>query len=114
MNKQGFTLVELLVAGTIFIIATSAFTYGLRVCLSNYKSASALNKAIYTLQSETEKIKTVPFAQLIKIKGKTFAAGKGKVSVSALLPDLLKIKIELAWLDNKDPLEVYTLRSQYE
>jgi len=114
LNNKGFTLVELLVVSTIFLVSVIAFTAGARVCLSSVKAASQLNKTVYVLQGEMERIKTIPFAQLIKLNGQTFAASQGKVATSSLLPDLVSIKVELKYSPNKNLLEIYTLRSKYE
>lgn len=113
MNKKGFTLVELLTAASIFLVATLAFGYLLKTALVSIDSASRLNRAAFTLQAKMEEIRPLPFNQLGALNGSTFAESLGKVSVTPVLADLVRIKIELEWDPKRVPLKIYTLRSKY-
>lgn len=113
MNKKGFTLVELLVAATIFLVATFAFAYLLKIGMASVQNTSRFNHATYSLVTQAEEIKSLPFSSLASLNGRSFAQGDGKISVVPALADLLKIELELAWDPNKVPLKVTTLRSSY-
>lgn len=114
MNKRGFTLVELLVAASIFLVSTLAFGSLLKMSLASIHSASELNRAAYMLQTKTEEIQAIPFAELSGLNGASFANGKGKISVSPVLADLVRIRLELKWDPDRTPLYIYTLRSSYQ
>lgn len=113
MNKKGFTLVELLVAASLFLIATLAFGYLLNMGLTSLATASRLNQAAYSLQAKAEEIRLLPFNQLAGLNGQTFSGGQGRISVTTVLADLVSIKLELRWDPAKSPLRLYTLRSKY-
>jgi len=113
LNKRGFTLVELLVAASLFLVATIAFGSLLKIGLASISSASDLNRAAYLLQAEMEEIQGLPFAELPGMNGSSFANGRGRISVSPVLADLIRVRLELSWNPDKSPLYIYTLRSSY-
>jgi prepilin-type N-terminal cleavage/methylation domain-containing protein len=113
LNKKGFTLVELLVAATIFLVATFAFAYLLKIGMASVQNTARLNLAIYSLQAQAEEMRSLPFSSLVSLNGRSFAQGKGKISVIPAVTDLLKIELELEWDPNKIPLKITTLRSNY-
>lgn len=113
MNKRGFTLVELLVAASLFLVVTLAFGYLLKTGLASIAAASRLNQAAYTLQAKIEEIHALPFDHLSALNGNPFAESFGKVYVTPVLADLVRIKLELEWDPKKAPLKLYTLRSEY-
>lgn len=113
MSKKGFTLVELLVAASIFLLATLAFGYLLKTALISIDSASRLNQAAFILQEKMEEMKPLAFDQLAALNGDTFAEGLGKITVTPVLADLVRIKIELDWDPKRIPLKIFTLRSKY-
>ncbi|MEE8637993.1 MAG: prepilin-type N-terminal cleavage/methylation domain-containing protein [Candidatus Margulisiibacteriota bacterium] len=113
MNRKGFTLVELLVAASLFLVATSAFGYLLKTGLVSIETASRLNQAAYELQAKMEEIRPLPFNQLAALNGSAFAQDRGEVSVTPVLADLVRIKLELEWDPKKTSLKLYTLRSKY-
>jgi prepilin-type N-terminal cleavage/methylation domain-containing protein len=113
LNKKGFTLVELLVAAGLFLVATFAFGHLLKIGLDSIESAARLNQATYALQAEMEEIRTLPFEQLAALNGRAFAEGLGEIFVTPVLADLVSVKLELEWDPKKSPLILYTLRSNY-
>jgi prepilin-type N-terminal cleavage/methylation domain-containing protein len=113
LSKKGFTLVELLIAASIFLIATFAFAYLLKLGMASAQNTFQLNQARYTLQTQAEKLRSLPFSSLASFNGQSFAQGKGKISVIPAVTDLLKIELELEWDPNKVPLKITTLRSSY-
>lgn len=113
MNKKGFTLVELLVAASLFLVATFAFGYFLKIGMDSIESATRLNQAAYALQAEMEEIRALPFEQLAALNGMAFAQGRGELSVTPVLADLVGLKLELEWDPKKSPLELSSLRSKY-
>lgn len=113
LNKRGFTLVELLIAAALFLMATVAFSFILRTGKVSVRSAANLNQATYTLVAKMEKIKSLPFSQLPALNNSSFANGAGKVFVAPVLADLLSIDLALNWQAKKLPLKLYTLRSEY-
>lgn len=113
LNRRGFTLVELLLAASLFLVATTAFGYLLRVGKTAVGSASKFNQSVYAIQARMEEVKRLPFDQLISLDGSTFAQGMGKVSAIPLSADLVSIQLELKWAPKKIPLNLYTLRSKY-
>jgi prepilin-type N-terminal cleavage/methylation domain-containing protein len=114
LNKRGFTLVELLVAASIFLVATLAFGSLLKIGMSSIRAARDLNRAAYTLQAKMEEIQETPFAELPGLNGSSFANGKGRISVSPVLADLVRIRLELSWDPDRTSLHIYTLRSSYQ
>jgi prepilin-type N-terminal cleavage/methylation domain-containing protein len=114
LNKHGFTLVELLVAALIFLIATVAFGFALNTGKNSIESAARLSRATYLLQSKMEEIRALPFSVILPLNGRSFAGGKGKISVTPALADLASIKLELDWDSGKLPLKFYSLKSKYD
>ena len=113
MNKKGFTLVELLIAASLFLAATLAFGYLLKLGLLSVENATKLNHAAYALQTKMEELRSLPFEDVERQNGGSFAAGKGKVQVAPALANLVSIKIELEWDPRRAPLKLYALRSKY-
>ena len=113
LNKQGFTLVELLILAVLFLIATVSFGSVLGAAKTSAMSAEKLTQAVYCIQSETEEIRLLAFDQLSSLNGKSFAQGAGKIYVTSVLADLASIRLELTWDPKKSPLITNTLRSKY-
>lgn len=113
LNRKGFTLIELLVAASLFLAAVLAFGLLLNSGKSSIASALRRNQAAYILQAKMEELKALPFDQLPALNGCAFAQGQAKVSVLAVLADLLKIEVEHKWDTNKFPLKLCSLRSKY-
>ena len=114
MNRKGFTLVEILVAASLFLTAVVAFSFLLNNTTKTMGDAKVLNQAVYTLQAKREEIMAVPFDELFSLNGSAFAQGNGKIHITPALADLVKTKLVLFWHPQKAPLRLYTLRSKYE
>jgi Tfp pilus assembly protein PilV len=112
-NNQGFTIVEVVVAASLFLTALVAFSFLLSVGGKSVQSSSRLGEALFTIRAKAEAIRATPFSQLEALNGSTFAAGQGKVFILPALSDLYSIRLEFAWDKNKTPLNIYTLRSSY-
>lgn len=113
MNKKGFTLVELLVAVFIFLAAVTAFHYLLISAAQTLDSATALQAGVLAIRSQMEELHATSFYNLTAYNGLTFAHGLGKISVAAVMADLIKIDLVLTWHPDKAPLKLATLRSKY-
>ena len=112
-RRKGFTLVELLVAASLFLAAAVAFNYLLKVGFTTVDTAQHLNQATYTLISKKEEIINLPFNSLSSLNGESFAHGSGRISVNPVLIDLMNIELELVWDTEKLPLKITTLRSNF-
>ena len=60
MNKKGFTLVELLVACSLFLIICSVFSLNIKSSKDLLKKAQKINQARMTLQSSIEAARLEP------------------------------------------------------
>ena len=69
-----------------------------------------LLEAVYLAQAQMERLRNASFSDL---RSATFAGGKGSVTVTPALADLVSIKVELNWNPTKIPLRFYSLRSNY-
>ena len=113
MSKKGFTLLELLVASAIFLVAALTLAYLLKVGMASVQNTFRLNQAVYALQAQAEEIRSRSFEAVAELNGGSFASGKGKISVIPAVTDLLKVELELEWAPGKVPLKITTLRSRY-
>jgi prepilin-type N-terminal cleavage/methylation domain-containing protein len=114
LNKKGFTLVELLVAASLFLSAAVAFSYFLKATIKTAARAKDYNLAVHALQAKKEELLGVAFQNLIALNGSSFADGAGKIFVTPALADLVNVKLVLSWDTKKAPLRLYTLRSKYQ
>ncbi len=112
--KKGFTLVEVLLAGAILVLAASSSFILLRALSQGILNSSELTKSVYSATAKLEELKTVDFDSLSYQDGKDFSQGKGKIEVKDVLPDLKEINITYTWHPKRTPIEIYTLRSKYE
>ena len=99
---------------SLFLGAVASFAYLLKIGSTTVSSALSLNQAAYVLQTKMEEMRNLPFNHLSSQDGSFFAQGTGKVSVTAVLADLLSIQLVLDWDPDKTPLKVYSLRSKYK
>jgi len=113
LNRKGLLLVELLVAISIFVISSLAFTYILKSGAATANSSAELTRAVYFLQAEIENIRATPVEMLATLNGQDFANGNGKIRVASILSDLLQIELKLSWDPKRLPLKAVTLRSKY-
>lgn len=107
MNNRGFTLVEVLIALAVFIIALGVSVYLFRSTLVGIKRSYELTETSFTIQAKMEELRSMPFEDLSSLSGAEFADGKGKITVVPVQSDLLKLSIELP------PIELHTMRSRY-
>jgi Tfp pilus assembly protein PilV len=112
-NRNGFLLIELLIAGLLFIIALSAFTLLLKTGAKSIEALSHCQAARQTITAKMEALHILPFNQLAAENGKTFSDGKGEITAIPVTNDLFQLSIKLKWDSSKPPLEVQTLRSAY-
>jgi prepilin-type N-terminal cleavage/methylation domain-containing protein len=113
LNNKGLTLIEVIVALSLFLAATVAFSYLLKLGAGTVRTSEHLTEASYSLQAKMEEIKACPFEDLTALNGAAFNGGKGKISITPVLADLVKIELELKWDPQKLPLRICTLRSVY-
>jgi Tfp pilus assembly protein PilV len=109
LNKSGFTLIEVLLAAGLLVLALASFSYltvNANRCLARTES---LSRAAIMLQSRMEELKALPLCDLSALDQNIFAAGRGKVLITPLSSDL--VMIELVSLQPK--LQLFTLRSKY-
>jgi prepilin-type N-terminal cleavage/methylation domain-containing protein len=114
LNRKGFTLVELLVAASLFLTAVVAFSYLLKTSIKTAGEAKVFNQAVYALQAKKEELMGVSFESLALLDGAAFARGAGKIYITPALADLVNIKLVLFWAPKKAPLRLNTLRSKYQ
>ena len=106
MNNKGFTLVEVLVAGAIFLTVISAFVFLLKLSANYQVSVQSYSRAAHELRTEMEKVRCAPFDGLPTVVS-------DKTKVIPVSSDLFFIQTELTWHPKRAPLKLYTLRSRY-
>ena len=113
-GRQGFTLVELLVAAALLPVSLSIFLGIIRVSAEAYKreKISAIN--FYALRSQMEKLRITPFEQVAQSNGGAFLSGAGKIAITPLAADILKIELRLQPDPSRPPTTLYSLRSRYQ
>lgn len=97
MNRKGFTLVEVLIAGALLVMAFSCFGYLLKISINYAGKARTGAQALYAARGEMERLRSVPFDHL------TAAASAG-TTIIQVADDLCLIKVG----------KLYTLRSKYQ
>lgn len=110
MNKRAFTLIEILMSLGLLVVITISFSFLFKSGFTNLKYTEDIENALYATRSQMEEIRAESFDN---IKSKTFANGRGMISVKSLSHDLLEIKLSYNWNANKKPIELYTIRSKY-
>lgn len=113
MSRRGLTLVELLVAASLCLIMIAAFSYLLRTANRSLTAVESLSAATTEIHNAMEQLQALPFGQLAVQNNRTFAGGRGKIKISTVFNDLIKIELENKWHDQKAPLALTTLRSPY-
>ncbi|MFH1541522.1 MAG: type II secretion system protein [bacterium] len=93
MNRKGFTLVELLVAMSIFLLVAASFSALLKASHRSAQKAEALLQTTYQLQAKMEELRLEEFANL--------------ADATPVQPGLVKVRASLAGIT----LETY--RSAY-
>ena len=107
MSKRGFTLVEVLVALAVLMIALGVSVYLFKSALAGIKRSYELTDTYFKAQAEAEELRGVPFDSLLSLSGTRFADGKGKIAVTPVQSDLLEITLEIP------PYKLTTMRSRY-
>jgi Tfp pilus assembly protein PilV len=97
LNRKGFTLVEVLIAGALLVMALSGFSYLLKSSINYVRKAKTDAQTLYQARGEMERIRALPFDQLA-------AAGSAGTTITQIAADLYLIKVG----------KLYTLRSKYE
>lgn len=95
MNRRGFTLVEVLIAGALFMAGLACFGCLLKVAKDYVVKLENSSRRLYESRSEMEKLRRLPFDQLL-------LAGGTKIVI--LSSDLCLIQTG----------KLYTLRSKYQ
>jgi len=109
---KGFTLLELMMASAVLIVAMAGLLGTYMLCFNIIETSKNLTLATNAIQQEIEVIRDYPFSNIANLvtaspsgfKGATFtvpgfAAGSaiGSVSVNDSNPDLLKITVSVSW-----------------
>ena len=97
MNRRGFTLIEVLVAGALFLTVLSSFTYVLKAAAGYVSRLETKSKEVYQTGSELERIRCLPFAALS-------SASSGETQIVQVADDLYFVRVKT----------MYTLRSRYQ
>jgi len=111
-KREGFTLVELMIAATIMIVAMAGLLGAYVLCFNLNETAKNLTLATAAVQEEIETIRNWPFSTIANapaddnpgFQGAVFnAAGLpagsavGSVRIDDSDPDLLKITVSVSW-----------------
>ena len=101
-NKSGFTLVEVLIAAGVFLIAVVGILYSYLKCLELAELGRNTSIAVQAVKNEVEDIKASNFTTLYtNYNNATFTAsginGKGIVYVDNSIPSLLQVKVVFCW-----------------
>ena len=114
MNRKGFTLVELLVAAILLPVILSFFLAIIKVSANAYQREKVWAQTSFALRSQMEKLRITPFEQVAQSNGGSFLSGAGKITITPLASDLLKIELRLQPNPTRPPTTLYSLRSSYQ
>ncbi|MFH1361876.1 MAG: prepilin-type N-terminal cleavage/methylation domain-containing protein [bacterium] len=106
MNKKGLTLIELLIAASIFLIFTAALAAILQMAKTSTKTSQTLIQNQLELTAQAEALKQLSFAE-VKLLNKTPFADGGEINVTPISSELVRIKLTLG--DN----QLETLKGTY-
>ena len=104
MNKSGFTLVEVLIAGALFVVVFSGFGFLLKTSVNYIRRERAGARAFYSARSEMERLRLVPFEALPSFSS-------GNVTILPMSDDLYLIDVKVK--DGMRSFQLTTLRSRY-
>jgi prepilin-type N-terminal cleavage/methylation domain-containing protein len=113
LNRKGFTLVELLVAAALLPAILTLFLGIIKVSAESYQREKVLAQNFFALRSQLEKLRSIPFEQVAQSNGASFLAGAGKIKITPLAADLLKIELRLQPDPLRPPTTLSSLRSSY-
>jgi len=105
LNRQGATLVEVLIAGTLLVALVAGFGYLLKFSLNYLATANNFSRAIYAARSTMEEIHRLPFDKVSKM-------ASPKIKIAPLSADLLGVAVEIAWHPKRTPVRLYSLRGK--
>jgi hypothetical protein len=91
----------------------TAFSYLLRTANHSLANVESLSTATAEIHNIMEQLRALPFERLAAQNNGAFANGRGKIKISTVFNDLIKIELEHKWHDQKAPLTLTTLRSPY-
>lgn len=101
MNKNAFSLIELLVAGMVLVITAACFCSSLRQFIRYYGRLENEHRSFEIAANKMEELREVPFASLPSFNGASLEGGT--IAVSTVATDLLRIELN----------GLVTLRSKY-
>ena len=90
MNRKGFTLVEVLAAGAVFLIMIAAFSLLLKEAPGRLSSAKKISRALCEARSKMEALSQ--------------GSAGGEIEI---------IQVEVEWDPRHPPVRLYSLRSRY-
>jgi len=101
-KKEGFTLVETIVATAVFLVAAVSILYSYLKCLELADIGRNVSIAVQAVKNEMEDIKNSNFATLYNTyNNATFTAaginGRGVVYVDNSNPSLLQVRVVFCW-----------------
>lgn len=97
MNKKGFTLVEVLIAGAIFVTTFACFGLLLKASINYVNKAGTKTRVLYQSRSEMERLRSISFDSLA-------ASTSAETTITQVAEDLYLIRVG----------DLYTLRSKYQ
>lgn len=112
MNR-GFTLMELIISVVIFLSIIAAFNYLMQTGKTALAGTGQQKQATYLAAAKMEELRTASFPSISAKNGETFADGNGKILINPVASDLLQVVVAITWADNKNPIQLITLRSMY-
>ena len=112
MNR-GFTLIELMASIAIFLCIIAAFNFLMKTGKTAMATAEQQKQAAYLAIAKMEELRAISCLELSARNGEIFAGGKGRVLINPTASDLLQAAVEINWAENKNPIQLITLRSMY-
>ncbi len=102
LNKNGFTLVEIMVATGVFLMSISGVVYSYLKCMELQDLGRNISIANQAVKNKMEDIKATSFANIsTTFNNATFTAnninGRGVIYVNSSNPVLLQIKVVFCW-----------------
>ncbi len=114
---RGFTLIELLIVVAIFAILTPTVIRIRDVSVKRQRSVAEYQRAAWVLQSQAERVRTMPFASLKTGRPQDFGAeqfrqmalfsGKGTFTVRDVSSLIKRVDLQVRWADQELAMTVY-------
>ena len=111
-SKNGFTLVEILIAAALMMIGISAFSLLIKQTKEAALQTKKYTGGIYQLRSQMERMRKAAFSELQNMNGAPFASGTGKIWVRQLSNDLISVDLELKWDPDRPCIHLLTFKGQ--